>query len=539
MKELYMAIDIGATRINGVVVSKDDYCDFISDGSTNNIKKRFPDKVERIRSVFYTESTAEDLIHSISELLEKLIPDKSAIKGIGISVHGGLLMLGNWKDKLETYFSCKVAFINAIEACAIGTAELGYLFGDRIIGVMTADEGIALMVWRNGRKWRPGDASIWFGNVPPPVRSFDKKKDLLTTILSAARLYALDEIYLSVGWIDAAIGAGDNLAEELHSLRMAQLPALHKPVKLTIPEEGKDRLQLLGATALIIGDRIAGEERRTPEYGIMQTEIPYDQNLMLQQLRADEIVKILWKAEEQAGRRLEDSLGSIAGIAERMADVLLNSGRIIYAGAGTSGRIAAVDALEIPCTYGLGKDKILAVIAGGVADAAVDIEYNFEEDTSAVPDMLLLNLTGKDMVIGISASGSAYFVQSALAFAKFRGAYAVMIQNAASPAASAFCHVVIPLHSGAEVVAGSTRMKAGTSTKKVLNMLSTTAMILLGKVYGSFMIDVACINNKLKLRAQSILGRLFGLSAEESEKILAENDYDLKKVCNKYFLNNR
>jgi N-acetylmuramic acid 6-phosphate etherase len=414
----------------------------------------------------------------------------------------------NWKDELEAYYSCNVLFMNAIEACAAGMSELGYLLGDKTVGVMTVDAGIGLMIWRNGRRWRPGGALTGLGNT----------SELSKIIESTADLYNLDEICLAGGWI--------NVVET------------NRPVKIQIVDEGKDRLQLLGAIAFIIGETVAREARRIPEYDIMQTEMPYNEGLMLQRLGAVEIVELLWGAEQAAGKRLKNSLSIIADTAEKMADSLLNNGRIIYVGAGSSGRIAALDAVELPCTYGLSRDKALAVIAGGVAGAAIDIERNFEEDASAVPDMLLLNLTDKDVVIGISASGSAYFVQSALAFSKFRGAYTVMIQNADSAAALTYCHIVIPLYSGAEVVAGSTRMKAGTSTKKVLNMLSTSAMILLGKVYGSYMIDVSCINNKLKLRAQSILGKLFNLSAEESERILEENDYDLKKTCNKYFLNN-
>jgi N-acetylmuramic acid 6-phosphate (MurNAc-6-P) etherase len=186
--------------------------------------------------------------------------------------------------------------------------------------------------------------------------------------------------------------------------------------------------------------------------------------------------------------------------------------------------------VEIPCTYGLPKDRVLVVIAGGTADAAMEIEDNFEEDVSSVPEMLLLHIDTKDLVIGISASGSAWFVQSALALAKSRGAYRVLIRAAASEHSLPFCDREIPLHSGWEVVAGSTRMKAGTATKKALNFITTAATIRLGKVKGSYMIDVACINQKLVNRAIHILQTLYRVEEPASLELLERHRYDLGKA---------
>ena len=199
-------------------------------------------------------------------------------------------------------------------------------------------------------------------------------------------------------------------------------------------------------------------------------------------------------------------------------------------GDATSWRIAAMDAVEIPCTYGFPEDRILAVIAGGISDAAIEIESDFEEDASAVPEMLLINIKPEDIVIGISASGSAYFVQSALAFAKNRGALSVLIQTKLPEKKLPFCDHVIPLNSGNEVVAGSTRMKAGTATKKVLNFLSSTIMIKMGKVVGAYMIDVACINNKLVERAQAILKTLYNIENGDALNRLKAANMNLDKV---------
>ena len=141
------------------------------------------------------------------------------------------------------------------------------------------------------------------------------------------------------------------------------------------------------------------------------------------------LVELLWKAEQEAGKSLEKSLPIITTVIDRIVENLNSGGRLIYVGSGTSGRIAAMDSVEIPCTYGFPEDRILCLIAGGVADAAIEIESDFEEDASAVPEMLLLNIRTQDVVIGISASGTAYYVQSALAHAKNRGAFAVMVQS--------------------------------------------------------------------------------------------------------------
>ena len=131
------------------------------------------------------------------------------------------------------------------------------------------------------------------------------------------------------------------------------------------------------------------------------------------------------------------------------------------------------------------------------------------------------------MVIGISASGSAYYVQSALAMAKERGAYSVMIQSEEPQTELPFCHTTIPLNAGNEVVAGSTRMKSGTATKKILNFITSSVMIKMGKVEGSYMVDVACINNKLIQRAQEILGILFRLNEQEALEKLKEANMQL------------
>ncbi len=185
--------------------------------------------------------------------------------------------------------------------------------------------------------------------------------------------------------------------------------------------------------------------------------------------------------------------------------------------------------MELSCTFGFSRDKVLTFISGGVADAAIDIETGFEEDASSVPELLLANVSSSDVVIGISVSGSAYYVQSGLGFAKFVGAHTIMIQEQCVDALP-FCHRVIPLRSGNEILAGSTRMKAGTATKKVLNFISTSVMIRLGKVHGCYMTELECINEKLVKRALHILQALYPMSEDEAYDLLSRNNFKLNQA---------
>ena len=224
-------------------------------------------------------------------------------------------------------------------------------------------------------------------------------------------------------------------------------------------------------------------------------------------------------------------MSDLSQVVDQVVEQLKSGGRLLYVGAGTSGRLAAIDTVEIACTFGFPRERVLTFIAGGVADASIEIESDFEEDASAVPEMLAASLDKNDVVVGISVSGSAYYVQSALAFAKKIGAYSVLIQEEHVKDLP-FCDKIISLRTGYEIVAGSTRMKAGTATKKVLNFLSTATMVSLENVHGCYMTHLECINEKLICRAQHILQTLFGLTNSESLALLKKNRFDLNQTIN-------
>lgn len=561
----YLAIDIGGTWIKGVVVTNDVPYDL----SLQNVHK--------VKSPLQKDTSIEDFVRAMKELVALFDVTPNEINGIGISTAGivdyhgsqvlkaaphlNVLKNNNWKVLLEREFDCNVSIINDADAAAIGLAELGYLKGNKAIGIMPVGTGLGFTVWRNGRRWRPGKSLTLLGSIRTPGSDFDsiasasnfaatdKNNDLahvltatqfhgeretyihnLANIINtAAILYTLEELVVCGGLADAATICNFPLAENLKNLLFDFPAELDKPVNIIVAKEG-NQLQLFGALALAKGESVAMQQRVVHKYEALETEMPYRIDIQLHELDTSSIVQTLWQAEQEAGESLKTNLPLISEIADLVSARINSGGRLIYVGAGTSGRIAAMDAVEIPCTYGFPEDMVLALISGGISDAAIEIESGYEEDASAVPEMLLLNIRKEDSVIGISASGSAYYVQSALAFAKDRGALAVMVQTNAPQNVLPFCDCCLPLNSGNEVVAGSTRMKAGTSTKKVLNFLSSAIMIKMGKVAGSYMVDVACINNKLVERAQSILKILFGIEKQEAINLLKASNMNLGKV---------
>lgn len=509
-------------------------------------------------------SSPDDLVTTLLDLAQKTqttSPAAIAIATAGVvndhgtavghcSPHLAALRDPCWIAQIESHFDCPVTLINDADAALIGAAEKGYLQGSQTIGLLVIGTGLGFSVWRNGRRWRPGWSYILLGITSIGSTSFDDsvsasllaalspKNDLVEVLTSdeftearndyffrlaaavqtAATLYSLDEVALSGGLIDACTTASFDLEKEIRRHLGPSAPSLR------VLHEG-NALQQIGAHALAKAEAIAESARFTGDHRQLPTEQAHDPDLQLESLSAHELVTTFLQAEQEAGSALTESTAAIASAAEKIAAKLRAGGRLIYVGCGTSGRLASLDALELPCTYGLDPDRALCLIAGGIADAAIDIEHRSEEDASASPELLLLKLAENDVLIGISASASAHYVRSALAVAKSKNALTYLI-SAEDPRED-FYHHHLALHSGPEVVSGSTRMKAGTATKKILNTLSSTAMILLGKVRGTHMIDLACLNDKLIHRATGILEDHFALSSARALQLLKKHHYQL------------
>ncbi len=241
-----------------------------------------------------------------------------------------------------------------------------------------------------------------------------------------------------------------------------------------------------------------------------------------------EITQVINAEDEKVALAVKQVLPQIAHAIEEIAARLHNGGRLIYAGAGTSGRLGALDASECPPTFNLPPDVIMACLAGGMQ--AFDTAYEDLEDSAEAgrADLTRLAVTSLDAVVGITASGRTPYARGAVACAREQGALTIgIVCNANTPLEQEVDIIVAPLV-GPEVIAGSTRLKAGTAQKMVLNMLSTGTMILLGKTFGNLMVDVQATNYKLRQRALSIVRQATGLDMLEAETLLQAADDDVK-----------
>jgi len=211
----------------------------------------------------------------------------------------------------------------------------------------------------------------------------------------------------------------------------------------------------------------------------------------------------------------------IAALVEAAAAALRSGGRLVYIGAGTSGRLGVLDASECPPTYGVEPDLVIGLMAGGDAALRNSIEGVEDDEAQGVADVQAIGLAAADVLVGIAASGRTPYTLAALRYARSIGAAVGCIVNSPGSSMAEVADYPIVAVTGPEVITGSTRMKAGTAQKLVLNMISTAVMIRLGKVYGNLMVDVQPTNRKLVQRARNIVREATGASAEEAAAALA------------------
>ncbi len=231
-----------------------------------------------------------------------------------------------------------------------------------------------------------------------------------------------------------------------------------------------------------------------------------------------ELLGVIHEEDRRVPAAVERALPEIVAVAERAARALGGTGRLIYVGAGTSGRLGVLDAAECPPTFGTDPSRIVALIAGG-REAVFRAQEGAEDDREAGgAELSSLGPGSEDLVVGITASGITPYVDGALAAAREAGASTALI-TAGDPRDGAADHV-IRLGTGPEVLTGSTRMKAGTATKNVLNMISTGAMVAIGKVHDNLMVDVKAGSKKLRQRAIRLVEDLTGLCPDDSSDAL-------------------
>jgi N-acetylmuramic acid 6-phosphate etherase len=260
----------------------------------------------------------------------------------------------------------------------------------------------------------------------------------------------------------------------------------------------------------------------------LPTEAINPATLAIDKLPAADIVELMMAEDRKVVAAVQREKERIALGAEMIADSLKRGGRVVFVGAGTSGRLGVLESAEMPPTFGTAQNLVQAVMAGGrgaTFKAREGVEDNYEEGARAVSR---LRPTKKDVVVGVSASGMTQFVRGALTRARKAGAKILFVTCDPKTELQTFVDLTIAPAVGPEVIAGSTRLKAGTATKMVLNMLTTAAMIRIGKTYGNLMVDVRTGSEKLKDRARRIVNIITGLDYEEADKLLSTARWNVK-----------
>lgn len=255
----------------------------------------------------------------------------------------------------------------------------------------------------------------------------------------------------------------------------------------------------------------------------------------LDRLSTIDFVRLVNSEDATLAKAVADQAQEIAMAIDLIADRLAGGGRLIYVGAGTSGRLGVLDASECPPTFSADPKQVIGLIAGGSKALQRAVEGAEDSGEQGASDLHDINLCQRDVVVGITASGYTPYVIGALNFAKQAGAGTVGLScNPGSPV-SETVEVGIAVAAGPEVLSGSTRMKAGTATKMVLNMLTTGAMVKLGKTYGNLMVDLQATNNKLVQRSISIVQQLTDLSEADARELLESCGGELKTsiVCHR------
>ncbi len=260
----------------------------------------------------------------------------------------------------------------------------------------------------------------------------------------------------------------------------------------------------------------------------LTTELRNPNSMEIDALSVREILELINDEDKLIAEAVNKEIANIELAVNYVVECLREGGRLIYAGAGTSGRLGILDATEIPPTFSADPNMVQGIIAGGKDALVRSIEGAEDYPDNGKKDIIEKNITDKDVVFGIATSGRTPYVLGALEKSKELGAKTVFLSCNKVDDDDIDADVIISPVVGPEVVTGSTRMKAGTATKLVLNMVTTTAMIKLGKVYGNLMVDLKAVNNKLVDRACRILETLTGIELDAAEKLLTEAEMNLK-----------
>jgi N-acetylmuramic acid 6-phosphate etherase len=258
------------------------------------------------------------------------------------------------------------------------------------------------------------------------------------------------------------------------------------------------------------------------------TEKQNPHSIDIDKLSTLEILELINKEDSIISSAVQKVIPELEKVVEFTATALKNGNRIIYIGAGTSGRLGILDASEIPPTFSAPREWFTGVIAGGTEAVFRSIESAEDIPDDAITDLNAIDIKKGDVLIGIASSGTTPYVIAGLKYGKQIGCHTVFLVSNPNPVESENYDVVISVDLGPEIITGSTRMKAGTATKLILNMISTTTMIKMGKVYGNLMVDLQVVNEKLRDRGTRIIEKLTNLNYKEAGKALIDSGGSVK-----------
>lgn len=250
-----------------------------------------------------------------------------------------------------------------------------------------------------------------------------------------------------------------------------------------------------------------------------------------------EILTIINKEDMTVPGAVTPAIPALSELVDEIVKAFKAKGRLFYIGAGTSGRLGVLDASECPPTFGVPSTMVQGIIAGGKQALTTAVEWVEDDEEAGVEALKQVEFSARDVLVGITASGQAPFVKSAMRYALSLGAVVgALACNRNSPIFENSTHRIF-LDVGPEILTGSTRMKAGTAQKLVLNMITTTAMIKLGKVYNNYMVDLTPTNSKLQRRALRLVQEISGCGAEKAREVLAAADNNVKTAILMVVLN--
>ena len=258
------------------------------------------------------------------------------------------------------------------------------------------------------------------------------------------------------------------------------------------------------------------------------TEQRNPNSMQLDSLSAQELVALINREDQQVALEVEKCLPQIASAVEKIVAAFERGGRLVYVGAGTSGRLGVLDASECPPTYGVKPEMVVGLIAGGDHALRHPIEGAEDNVQQGQADLKEIDFSARDVLVGIAASGRTPYVLGALNYAKQLGATTVSIASNPKSKMAEVADIAIETVVGPEVLTGSSRMKSGTAQKLVLNMLTTASMVLIGKCYQNLMVDVQASNEKLKARALKIVMEATECDNEAAANVLAKANGQVK-----------